>query len=418
MSAVALASLAVLAGCSGVGESVTPSSPTADAGATPSTTTDAGRTASVAEVTELLNRRAEAIVGGDEAGFAATVAEPDSSLGRRQLAGYQAARALEVSRLEVAQPEVRPDGAQVEVRYRLDGLDDGDRVARLDYTLMQTGAGWAVVSEQPTGGGATAPWVAMPELRVHRGEHSVVAGTVPAADLAEHAAVVDRAVPELRPHWSGTPGTVLVLAPATTDEADALLGRSVSPGSAAGSAEVAATTEGPTGPDGRATGDRIVLDPAAYARLTAVGRDVVLTHELTHVAVRATVPGAPATWLAEGYADHVGYTRAGLPDHQLLVPLIAEVRAGRGPVELPSNADLQPTSGELEVPYLAAWQAVELIAEQHGEEALRRLVTTGASTGTAADAEAATDAALVAVTGTTRRELTAAWRQRLADLAR
>jgi hypothetical protein len=191
-----------------------------------------------------------------------------------------------------------------------------------------------------------------------------------------------------------------------------------SPGSAAGLAEVAATTEGPTGPDGRATGDRIVLDPAAFARLTAAGRDVVLTHELTHVAVRATVPGAPATWLAEGFADHVGYARAGLPDDQLLAPLIAQIRAGRGPLELPSNADLQPASGDLEVPYLSAWQAVELIAEQHGEEALRRLVTAAASTGTATDAEAATDAALVEVTGTTRSELTAAWRQRLAELAR
>lgn len=420
VSAVLLASLATLGGCSGAGESAAPSSSSSDAGATPSTTTttDAGRTASVSDVTELLTHRAAALVTGDEAGFAATVADPGSSAGRRQRAGHQAARALRVSRLEVAQPVVRPDGAQVEVRYRLDGLDGGDRVARLDYTLTRTGSGWAVVSERPTGAGATAPWVAMPDLRVHRGEHSVVAGTVAAADLAEHAAVTDRALPELRRQWSGTPATVLVLAPATTDEADALLGRSASPGTAAGLAEVAATTEGPTGPDGRATGDRIVLDPTAYARLTAAGRDVVLTHELTHVAVRATVPGAPATWLAEGYADHVGYTRAGLPDRQLLAPLIAEVRAGRGPLELPSNADLQPTSGELEVPYLAAWQAVELIAEQHGEEALRRLVTDAASTGTDADAEAATDAALVAVTGTTRSQLTAAWRQRLAELAR
>ncbi len=139
--------------------------------------------------------------------------------------------------------------------------------------------------------------------------------------------MVDRAVPDLRTDWAATPDKVLVLAPATVDEADALLGRSAGAGPSAGLAEVAATTEGPTGPDGRATGDRIVLDPTAYARLTPAGRDVVLTHELSHVAVRATVPGAPATWLAEGYADHVGYARAGLSDQRLLAPLLAEVRA-------------------------------------------------------------------------------------------
>ena len=194
MSAVLLAGLAMLAGCSGAGESATPSSLSSDAGAAPSTTPDAGRAASVSDVTELLTHRAAALVTGDEAGFAATVADPGSSAGRRQLVAYQAGRALRVSRLDVAQPEVRPDGAQVEVRYRLEGLDGGDRVARLDYTLTRTGSGWAVVSEQPTGAGATAPWVAMPDLRVHRGEHSVVAGTVAADDLAEHAAVADRAV--------------------------------------------------------------------------------------------------------------------------------------------------------------------------------------------------------------------------------
>ena len=69
------------------------------------------------------------------------------------------------------------------------------------------------------------------------------------------------------------------------------------------------------------------------------------------------------------------------------------------------------------MPYLAAWQAVELIARDHGEAALRRLVAAGASTGSDADAEAATDAALVSVLGTTRAELTRQWLDHLADLA-
>ncbi len=396
-------------------------------------------------VSDLLGRRARALVAGDQGAFTATIADPASVSGRRQLDSYRAARDLRVSRLEVGAPAAdlvedapgsgeaaTPQGtavattepspgsshplratAEVDVHYRVDDLDRGDRVARLGYDLVRGETGWQVEAERPVGTGATAPWVAMPALRVSRGEHAVVAGTVPASRLAEHVAVVDRALPGLRAAWTAAPERVLVLAPSTPPEADALLGRVPSPGTA----PVAATTEGPTGAAGTATGDRIVLDPSAFDRLTASGRDVVLTHELAHVAVRSTVPGRPAAWLAEGYADHVGYARADVPSRRLLLPLASALRAGHGPRALPSAADLQPATGDIEVPYLAAWQAVELLARDHGEAALRRLVTRGASTGSAADAEAATDAALVSVLGTSRAELTDRWLTRLGELA-
>ncbi len=177
-------------------------------------------------------------------------------------------------------------------------------------------------------------------------------------------------------------------------------------------------TEGPTDASGRATGDRVVLDPTAFGRLTRAGRDVVLTHELVHVAVRATVPGRTAAWLAEGYADHVGYRRADVAVDVLLAPLLAEVRAGRGPTDLPRLDTLEPSSGSIEVPYLAAWQAVELLVARYGEADVRRLVVEGAATGTDADAEAATDRALGTVLGTDRATLVREWRAHLQSLAR
>ncbi|GAA4406034.1 hypothetical protein GCM10023168_20330 [Fodinibacter luteus] len=380
-----------------------------------------------AGIARMLDRRALAHVTGDEAGYASTVADVAGPDGAAQLAAFAAARALGVSFLEVGVPAVEPvvgvEGrwrVEADLRYRLGGLDRGDRVARVRYVVegpgsaSASGSGWRVVSQGPVGPGASVPWVAMPELQVRRGEHAVVAGTVSAHRLAEHVGVVDRALPPLRRQWAGAPDRVLVLAPATPDEADALLGRS----SGAGVAPVAATTEGPTGPAGTATGDRVVLDPSAHARLTPSGRDVVLTHELAHVAVRASVPGRPARWLAEGYADHVGYTRADVPAKRLLEPLVGRVRADGAPSRLPTADDLDPAHGDLEVAYLAAWQAAELVAAEHGENALRRLVVAGSSRGSDADAEAQTDAALASVLGTTRDELTAAWRQRLAALTR
>ena len=219
---------------------------------------DLVRPAAGAAIAEVLRRRAGAVVGGDESAYAATVADRTAASGRRQLDSYAAARALRVSRLEVGEPVVdlvatepgthaaptpqrtavtttEPSAsptsplratAQVDVRYRVDDLDRGDRVARLEYDLVRSGAGWQVEAERPVGAGATLPWVAMPTLKVRRGDHAVVAGTVPTARLAEHAAVVDRAVPALRAQWPGTPARVLVLAPSTAPEADALLGRS------------------------------------------------------------------------------------------------------------------------------------------------------------------------------------------------
>ena len=397
----------------------------------------------------MLRRRAAAVLSGDAEAFAATVADRSAASGRRQVDSFGAARALRVSRLEVGAPVVEPvttgGTASASATRRTASASATAGTASASATAgtaparhprvataccgpgprstcatgsttstaatgspgsvrpgaRGSGVGRQVEAERPAGPGATAPWLAMPGLRVQRGQHVVVAGTVPTPRLAEHVATVDGALPALARQWPGTPDRVLVLAPATAGEADALLGRPS--GSAA--APVAATTEGPTGPGGTSTGDRVVLDPAAFDRLTESGREVVLTHELAHVAVRSTVPGRAAGWLAEGYADHVGYASADVPTRRLVAPLVAALRTGDGPTELPSAADLHPAGGDLEVPYLAAWQAVELLAREHGEAALRRLVAAGASTGSDADAEAATDRALVSVLGTTRAEL-------------
>ena len=127
----------------------------------------------VGAIAALLQARAAAVVAGDEQAYAATVADPTSAAGRRQLASYAAARALRATRLEVGPPVVETgpttattardrDGhaaldtarAEVDVRYRVDDLDQGDRTARLAYTLVRSGTGWDVASETPVGPGA------------------------------------------------------------------------------------------------------------------------------------------------------------------------------------------------------------------------------------------------------------------------
>ncbi len=363
----------------------------------------------------LLDDRQAAVLAGDTESFAATVADPTSPAGGRQLAAFRSARDLRLSRLthdEVPPVDDPAGGVVVRLRYRVGGVDRADRATHVRYRLVREGDGWQVTAEEPTPGEGAAPWLAMPGMRVERGEHAVVAGTSDDTALAETVATVDSVLPELARMWEGAPDRVLVLLPRTEEQAEVLLGRPAAP-----VGDVAATTEGPVDGTGLATGDRVVLDPSARARLRTVGREVVLAHELAHVAVRATVAGSAPAWLSEGYADHVGYGRADLPTGELAAPLVQAVREGRGPARLPTAEDLDPATHDISVGYLAAWQAVETIAARHGEAAVRDLVRECTRTQGETAAERACDAAMARVLGEDRTRFTAAWVQRLGALA-
>lgn len=410
--ALALTVTACSVGDPGVGDR--PAAPRTTA--RPTAATPGGDHASdvAAAVDAVLTTREDALAAGDADAFARTVLDPGSQDGARQLAAFRAARALRATHVshDVVPPVDDPDAVAVTVHYRVDGVDRADRTATVRYGVADTASGWRVASEVPAGSGAAPPWLAMPDLAVRRGPHAVVAGTAGAGALAAAAATVDRALPALAEHWSGTPDRTLVLVPATLTETQALRGST-----APAVGDVAATTDGPTDADGLATGDRVVLDPDARRRLTPTGRDVVLTHELAHVAVRATVTGSPPTWLSEGYADHVGYARAGLPQRTLATRLLAAVRDGTGPTALPGPDALDPAVSDIEVGYLASWQAAETVVDLRGEPGLRRLVRACASRDGADAAERACTAAMPRILGVDRAGLTRRWRQRLADLA-
>ncbi|MBR7743148.1 hypothetical protein KC207_07575 [Phycicoccus sp. BSK3Z-2] len=414
------------AGASGSTASTTPSG---DAGDTSSDRASEAATA----VSDVLRTRDRATLAGDRAAFAATVAHPDGATagaddggsdgdgdadhdeGSRQLAAFDAAGRLGLSRLEhdVVAPVDDPAAVDVTLRYRVDGIDRGDRTATVRYRVVEQDGRWLVAAQQPVAPGAAPPWLAMPDLAVRRSDHAVVVGTADTPALAAAARTVDDVLPRLARQWQRTPGRTLVLLPATPAEADALTG---APSGAPGT--VAALTDGPLDDTGRATGDRVVLDPDAQARLTAVGRDVVLAHELVHVAVRATVPGTPPLWLSEGYADHVGYGRADLPQRTLAAPLLDAVRAGTGPDAIPTADALDPQAGPIETGYLAAWQVAETVVDLAGEEGLRALVRACASTDGEAAAEETCDGAMPRVLGTDRDGLTRRWLERLDRLAR
>ncbi len=253
----------------------------------------------------------------------------------------------------------------------------------------------------------------LPGARTVTGRSSTVSGTVDEVTLTAYAAMADRAVAQVSTHWSRTwPRRVSIVAPADATEFRELVGR------ADDLSQVAAVTDGPLDPaTGLATGDRVVLNPDAFASLTPTGRQFVITHESTHVAVRSSLPGIVPLWLAEGFADHVGYAGSGRRTSELAAALLDEVDAGRGPTRLPTLADFDPAQGEIAPTYLAAWLAVDLVARRHGPATLQRFHEASAVDGSPARADVATDEAFVDVLGTTRAEFTRLWLSELARLA-
>ena len=222
--------------------------------------------------------------------------------------------------------------------------------------LLLAGAGTGVLTAAAPV--ATAPGAGIGRLwaegmTVARGTRSLVAGHhAPAGlldDLARRADVAGRRVTAVLRR----PVSPVVLVPASAAEAAVLAGT----GSLEGLAAVA-------------DGGRVIVVPEFFARLTPTGRDVVLTHELTHVA--AGTGGLPV-WLREGFADYVAYREAGLAVSVAAAELAAEVRAGRPPERLPGAADFAPGGDGLARAYQAAWLACRFLAARCGEETLVRL---------------------------------------------
>jgi hypothetical protein len=191
-----------------------------------------------------------------------------------------------------------------------------------------------------------------------------------------------------------------------------------------GLGQVAAVTTGELGADDGGTGaagnDRVVLNPAAFARLGALGRQVVLTHEMTHVAVRSSTSAAVPIWLSEGFADFVGYRGTGVSRATGAADLLAQVRDGHPVTDLPTADDFDPTRTTIAPAYSKAWLACLLVADQHGTRklvALYRAAARPGPTGAVDDPDARLAAAFPAVLGVSQAAFTASWRHAVSDLA-
>jgi hypothetical protein len=185
--------------------------------------------------------------------------------------------------------------------------------------------------------------------------------------------------------------------------------------------QVAAVTDGPFDAQGRAGADRVVVNPGAFATLQPRGRQVVVTHEATHVAIRATTTRPVPLWLSEGMADYVGYRDIGVGPAVVASALLDRVRAGKVPSSLPAAADFDPTRTTIAPSYNAAWLAVRRIEDRFGRDALVKFYLAAATApdpnGPAGDPEVRTRDAFGSVLGTSEAAFTRDWVRYLRALA-
>lgn len=374
----------------------------------------------------LLDQRAAAVLHHDRAAFLATV-DPESPRFRAtQAQMFDALAQVPLAswsyELDEGAPHKLP--AQIAARYgapayapagvylhyQLRGYDAQPTASLQFLTFVQRPTGWYLASDTDLDSqGLTTTrelWDGGP-VTVAQGRHTLVLGHPGSQPLmAALVAEADRDTPVVTQVWGDDwPQRVVVLVPATQQELTQIVGddEDMSQIAAVATAEL----PGRAGPSG-AVGDRVIVNPANFAKLGALGRRVVMTHEITHVATRAETGTSTPDWLVEGFADYVGYHGTGVAVGDAARELKAEVAAGHLPQRLPTDADFAGDNVRLPQVYEEAWLACRLIAEQGDATLVALYRKVGTASGVSS--QVALERGLRDVLHTTTAAFTAQWR--------
>ena len=379
-------------------------------------------------VTRILEQRVAAAGTSDRAGWLQALGgHPDARLAATQRRVFDRMTAMGAGRIRVlgvreqTGPLPTPAGTPVQwdvkasLSYELRGFDASPRRFDLDLTFKADPAhpeDAVLTASAPAG--RPQPWD-LDGLVVRRTPNALVLAVGSAARVDEIVRRTATARARVAAVWGESQPAVWV-APATDADAARLLGRS-----ATDLDGVAAATEGPLTPGEHAGADRIVLVPGAWTGLRPAGRDVVLTHELTHATVRAATTQAVPLWLAEGFADYVAYRRVDLPEATIVAPALDQVRDHGVPRTLPADADFDPGAGRLQTAYGLALLAVRTIADEYGTAALVRLYKAAAGgipvpTAHVGNRDAALRLALEQTLHTRESTVVRAWQSRIRTL--
>lgn len=351
----------------------------------------------------LLATRADAVRRRDLAAFLATVDPAATDLRTRQAAQFGNLAAVPLTswsyRLDPSNETPLPPAIvgvygsdawapTVELRFALAGFDEVPTVQEQRY-LFATFAGRWYLADDGTdldpaatveGGTVRNLWDFGP-VRVMRSKWLLVLGHPSSEALMKRIlSAGEVAVPRISAVLPGWRRRAVVMVPADADELAAVVEE---PGDLSGIAAFASADMPRQGPP---TGKRVVVNPEVFDDLSPFGRQIVLAHEITHVAVRDVTSRTTPYWLAEGFADYVAYPGADASVRSAARELAEEVRQGQLPDQLPGSEDFDNANPRLAQAYEQAWLACRLIAELAGQDALVRLYRRASAAG--ADIEA------------------------------
>ncbi|MDX6255753.1 MAG: hypothetical protein QOJ11_2087 [Frankiales bacterium] len=370
-------------------------------------------------VKTVLAAHATALLHRDRAGWAATLDPSNAGYRKAQLAVFANTAAVpfasyfyDVDDSDVAGASVPRAGqllVAVTLRYALRGFDPEPTALRQYLTFVTADSGWRLAGDTDGAAqglvGARDLWDFGPVVAV-RGRRSLVLAHPGATALAHTlTASADAAVPRVTAFWGDAwARRVVILVPGSQDELRQIVGtkQDLSQIAALATAEIGA---GPG--SSSAVGDRIAINPTTFGSLGALGRRVVMTHEITHVASRAVTGAGSPTWLVEGLADYVGFKGTSTSLRFDAAELARQVDAGHPPTALPSSSDFAHAGPTLSLDYEQAWMACKFIVSRTSEATLIKFYK---QVGTAKGAPAvALKAAFAQVLHTDQATFTRSW---------
>ncbi|XBB68512.1 hypothetical protein ABFU82_04155 [Nocardioides sp. WV_118_6] len=381
----------VASGCSG-DDYVAPPPPTTSEVADP--------VAAAATVTALQ----DAIRSGDADAAAGLGSSPEASALLAAVVGNATALGLDDVSLRYVTETGRTDGgdgwdAQVALTWRVGGFDTASSRTEVPFSFA---AGGSRIASLDVGQGRLPLWLGGP-LDVRRAGPVLVAAAEPAR-ARRYLPAARRALDQVRAVVGGRTGLVVEV-PADSAGLHRALG--VEQGRYDAIAAITAPVDGVA-----VAGSpiHVFLDRPVYDALDPVAAQVVMTHEAVHALTDAPLAQRAPMWLVEGFADYVALRDVDLPSSRTAAQIARQVRTDGLPDALPATSDFDPAASHLGAVYEAAWLVCVTLAAHRGERALvdiYRQVLEGQDFA----------AALRSGFGWSERDLTAAWRDRLADLA-
>jgi hypothetical protein len=342
-----------------------------------------------AEIRALLARRGQAVLDHDRKAWASTVDSRQRSFYREQLRVFDNLREVpfaswdytfdaDVERAPTdrtrryAEPTWTPE--RFALHYRLEDFDRNPTNLAQYPTFVQRDGEWLLASLSDFRGDGVRSsvdlWDFGPVTVLRRGDVLVLGHPDTTEVMRVVADEVLAGIPRVTAVWGRDwARRAVVLVPSSQRELGLVVDDygNLDQIAAVATAEVQLDSNRPN-----PVGDRIGINTANWPELSPLGRRIVVTHELAHVASRAATSGSIPTWLAEGFADYLGYLGTGVPTAFVAQDLAADVRAGHAPRTLPRESLFDGSSAKLSQAYEGAWMACTLLVQRYGEKALVR----------------------------------------------